>query len=214
MNRNYQVAIIAIIASVAAASVASTVTYAVATEDSRKKYTTLVEQHYIQEHLEPDELTIVRIGESPVSQPLADGLMTYGAKIQSYSGFVVPSHLPTGDTIYIFEEDLMREGVQDAEFHEFLRNAISNHSLIVVVGDDGNNPVVALSQALEKAGVESQGTAGNIGGPVVSKKLSERGGAINSSYGQGDGSPTYWKDVALSILKTAREESEHTQLFQ
>lgn len=212
VNRNYQVAIVAIIASVAAASIASVVTYALATEDSRKKYTALAEQHYIQEHLEPDELTIVRIGQGSISQPLADGLMSYGAEIQSYSSFVIPGHPPTKDTAYIFEEDLIRLGMDEIEFHAFLRNATANNSLIAVVGN--GNPASALYRALEEANVEPRGTVGSAGGSLVSFKLSERGGTINSSYGPGDGSPTYWKDAALSVLKTAREETEHTQISQ
>lgn len=211
VNKDYQVAIVAIIASVAAASIASAVTYVMVSEDSKKKYTALVEQHYIQEHLEPDELTIVRVGQGPMSQPLADGLMSYGAEIQSYSGFVVPGHPPTKDTVYIFEEDLIRLGIDEVEFHAFLQNATANNSLIAVVGN--GNPASTLYQALEEANVESRGTAGNAGGPLVSFKLSERSGTINSSYGPGDGSQTFWKDAALSVLKTAREETGHTQIF-
>lgn len=206
--------LVAIIVSVLAAAIAGVIAYSLATEHSRKKYTDLVEQHYIQEHLEPDELTIVRVGESSISQPLADGLMSYGAEITSSAGLDIPGDMPSKDTIYIIEEDLIRVGTQNAEFQSFLRNATSNHSLIVVVGDDSDNPASALNQALDQAGVEHHGAVGNGGGPLVSFKISEVGTTMNTSYGPNDDSQVYWEDVALSIVKTAREETDHTQLFQ
>ncbi len=166
--------IIAIISSVLAAAISGVAAYSMATEDSRKRYTDLLKQHYIQEHLDPDELTIVRIGQSSISQPLADGLMRYGARIVSYSGPVVPGYMPTKDTMYILEEDSIREGAQDAGFQEFPRNATSNHWLLVVVGDDADNPARALNEALDQArAVKPFSAIGNGGGPLVSRSPSK-----------------------------------------
>jgi hypothetical protein len=84
----------------------------------------------------------------------------------------------------------------------------------VVVGDDADNPARALNEALDQArAVKPFSAIGNGGEPLVSFKISEQGAPINSSYRLGDGSPTYWKDAELSILKTIGEEMGHTQLF-
>ncbi len=186
-----------IIVGVASIIIATTIGIAIvnsATGAAEAKYRSMLREHYIQEHLEPDELTIVRFGNSQVSQLLADGLMGYGATINIYDNFEVPGYMPSKDAIYIFEEAVMREARDDPALHEFLRNATAHHATIIAVGDNPN----ILYQVLNSAGVNEGGAAI---GPLAGFKLSEKGGITILSPGSSDG-----KDWAFSVLQTAREE--------
>lgn len=196
--------IVAIVSSVVATSVASFIVYGAAVSDSERKYRTMLENHFVQDHLEPDELTIIRIGNSSASQLLADGLMSLGAgiSISTYSDFIVPDS-PTKDTIYIFESNELRNnGLDNPEFLSFLKQAAANHSTLIVIGESSG----VLYDALDEAAI----THGNVVRDVelAGFKISEKPSArpIIMTSGNPDG-----KDQAMSVLELAREESDHLE---